>query len=218
MSPVLITGESGTGKRLAAKAIYTLSDRFSKPFLAVNCSAITESLLESELFGHVKGSFTGAVRDKIGLFQAADQGVLFLDEIGDISLQLQLKLLRALQEREIRRVGDEKPFKLNVRLVAATHRNLKKLITTGEFREDFYYRIRVFEITMPPLRDRKEDIPLLINYFISAFSKPFNKKIIAVSKDALNRMMEYPWPGNVRENSKMLSNMPLSPFKIAKSL
>lgn len=196
---VLITGESGSGKELAAAAIHSLSARSSRPFLGVNCSAIPESLLESELFGHVKGAFTGAVRDKIGLFQAADGGTLFLDEIGDVSPLLQVKLLRVLQEREIRRVGDERTIKVDVRLLTATNRDLKSLIQSGQMREDFYYRIRVFEIALPALRERREDIPLLVDHFIAEFARSQSKQVTGIARDALARLMRYRWPGNVRE-------------------
>ncbi len=196
---VLLTGESGTGKELAARAIHTLSDRKDKPFFGINCSAIPETLLESELFGHVKGAFTGAIRDKIGIFQAADGGTLFLDEIGDTSPLLQLKLLRVLQESEIRRVGDEHGIRVDVRLITATNRDLKALMAEGTLREDFYYRIHVFEITLPPLRARREDIPLLVHHFMADHSKAFHREIRDIAQDALHRLMEYGWPGNVRE-------------------
>lgn len=196
---VLLTGESGTGKELAARAIHTLSGRKDKPFFAINCSAIPETLLESELFGHVKGAFTGAIRDKIGVFQAADGGTLFLDEIGDTSPLLQLKLLRVLQESEIRRVGDDRDSRVDVRLITATNRDLKALMAEGTLREDFYYRIHVFEITLPPLRARREDIPLLVHHFMEENSKAFGRKIQDIAQDALHRLMEYGWPGNVRE-------------------
>ena len=196
---VLLTGESGTGKELAARAIHALSARKDRPFFAINCSAIPETLLESELFGHVKGAFTGAVRDKVGVFQAADGGTLFLDEIGDTSPLLQLKLLRVLQEGEVRRVGDEKGTKVNVRLITATNRDVKNLLATGAMREDFYYRIRVFEITMPPLRERREDIPLLVRHFITEGCKTHRHPITDIAKDAMQHMMNYAWPGNVRE-------------------
>jgi len=196
---VLLTGESGTGKELAARAIHTLSDRKDKPFFAINCSAIPETLLESELFGHVKGAFTGAIRDKIGVFQAADGGTLFLDEIGDTSPLLQLKLLRVLQEGEIRRVGDDRAIKINVRLITATNRNLQTLMAQGTLREDFYYRIHVFEITLPPLRERRADIPLLVNHFIEDNVKIFHREVHEIAQDALQRLQEYGWPGNVRE-------------------
>lgn len=196
---VFISGESGTGKELAASAIHSVSDRRDKPFIAVNCSAIPETLLESELFGHVKGSFTGATRDKLGVFQAAEGGTLFLDEIGDISPLIQLKLLRVLQEREIRRVGDDKAMKIDVRLVTATNRDLMALIESGDFREDFYYRIHVFEVHLPALRERKEDIPLLADRFIDELSQVHRHDVSGIARDALQQMMDYHWPGNVRE-------------------
>ncbi len=196
---VLLTGESGTGKELAARAIHALSSRKDKPFFAINCSAIPETLLESELFGHVKGAFTGAIRDKIGIFQAADGGTLFLDEIGDTSPLLQLKLLRVLQENEIRRVGDDRGLKVDVRLITATNRDLKNLMSDGALREDFYYRIRVFEIGLPPLRNRREDIPLLVRHFIQENTEVFQKNVQDIAQDALQRLFEYHWPGNVRE-------------------
>ena len=196
---VLLTGESGTGKELAARAVHALSSRKDKPFYAINCSAIPETLLESELFGHVKGSFTGAIRDKTGVFQAADGGTLFLDEIGDTSPLLQLKLLRVLQEGEIRRVGDERGIKINVRLLTATNRDLKTLLASGQIREDFYYRIRVFEIKLPPLRERREDLPLLVNHFIGEASRVQQRPIRDIAKDAMQHLMRYVWPGNVRE-------------------
>ncbi len=196
---VLLTGESGTGKELAARAIHALSARSDRPFFAINCSAIPETLLESELFGHVKGSFTGAVRDKIGVFQAADGGTLFLDEIGDTSPLLQLKLLRVLQEGEFRRVGDDKGIKIDVRLITATNKDVKNLLASGTMREDFYYRIHVFEITLPPLRDRREDIPLLVHHFITEGSKTRQHPVSDIAKDAMQHLMNYAWPGNVRE-------------------
>ncbi|MDA0739609.1 MAG: sigma 54-interacting transcriptional regulator [Nitrospirae bacterium] len=196
---VLLTGESGTGKELAARAIHALSARSDRPFFAINCSAIPETLLESELFGHVKGAFTGAVRDKVGVFQAADGGTLFLDEIGDTSQLLQLKLLRVLQEGEIRRVGDDKAMKVDVRLITATNRDFKTLLATGAMREDFYYRIRVFEIILPPLRERREDIPLLVHHFISEGSRTHRHPITDIAKDAMQHLMNHPWPGNIRE-------------------
>jgi len=196
---VFVSGESGTGKELAAGAIHSVSDRRDKPFIAVNCSAIPETLLESELFGHVKGSFTGATRDKVGVFRAAEGGTLFLDEIGDLSQMIQLKLLRVLQEREIRRVGDDKAMKVDVRVVTATNRDLMNLIKSGDFREDFYYRIHVFEVHLPALRERKEDIPLLVDQFIDEMSQVHRHDVSGVTRDALQRMMDYDWPGNVRE-------------------
>jgi len=196
---VLITGESGTGKEMCARTIHDQGARKSRPFIAVNCSAIPDALLESELFGHVKGAFTGAVRDKTGLFQAADGGTLFLDEVGDMPPTLQVKVLRALQEREIRRVGDEKPVKVDVQLITATNRNLRELLTSGQMREDFYYRVRVFEIRLPALRERKDDIPLLVSHFIEEFSVSKHKKVRGISADAMRFLMNHPWPGNVRE-------------------
>jgi transcriptional regulator with PAS, ATPase and Fis domain len=196
---VLLTGESGTGKELAARAIHALSARKDKPFFAINCSAIPETLLESEFFGHVKGAFTGAIRDKIGVFQAADGGTLFLDEIGDTSPLLQLKLLRVLQENEIRRVGDDRAVKINVRLITATNRNLQTLLAAGTLREDFYYRIHVFEITLPPIRERRADIQLLVNHFMEENAKIFHREVNEIAQDALQRLQEYGWPGNVRE-------------------
>ena len=197
--PVLLTGESGTGKELAARAIHALSSRKDRPFLAINCSAIPETLLESELFGHVKGAFTGAIRDKVGVFQAADGGTLFLDEIGDTSPVLQLKLLRVLQEGEIRRVGDEKGSKVEVRVLTATNKDVKHVLTTGAMREDFYYRIRVFEIALPPLRERREDLPLLVKHFIAEGSKFHAHSIKNIDQDAMQHVMRHPWPGNIRE-------------------
>ncbi|MCA8999864.1 MAG: sigma 54-interacting transcriptional regulator [Planctomycetaceae bacterium] len=196
---VFLSGESGTGKELAASAIHSVSDRREMPFIAINCSAIPETLLESELFGHVKGAFTGATRDKVGVFQAAEGGTLFLDEIGDVSPLIQLKLLRVLQEREVRRVGDDQVMKVDVRLVTATNRDLKALIQSGDFREDFYYRIHVFEVHLPALRERKEDIPLLANRFMEELSQIHHQRVTAIARDTLQRMMDYHWPGNVRE-------------------
>lgn len=196
---VFLTGESGTGKELAARAIHNQSDRRERPFVAVNCSAIPETLLESELFGHIRGAFTGAVRDKTGLFQAASGGTLFLDEIGDITPLLQLKLLRVIQERQIQRVGDERPVHVDVRIVTATNRDLKLLIESGRFREDFYYRIHVFEIQLPPLRERREDIPALVDGFISDFSRSLGKPVKGIARDAMQRLLDFDWPGNIRQ-------------------
>jgi len=196
---VLITGESGTGKELAANALHALSARSSRPFVAINCAAIPEALLESELFGHVRGAFTGASRDKVGLMQAADGGTLLLDEIGDMSLILQAKLLRALQERQIRRLGDEGAIPVDVRLVSASHRDLRALVAAGQMREDFYYRIKVFEIDMPPLRDRREDIPALAGHFATELGQAAGKPRLAISAEALRALLAHRWPGNVRE-------------------
>jgi len=196
---VLLTGESGTGKELAAAAVHSLSARKNGPFIAVNCSAIPEPLLESELFGHVRGAFSGAERERTGLFQAAHGGTLFLDEVGDLPATLQVKVLRALQEREIRKVGDNRASKIDVRVIAATNRDLSAMIADGRLREDFYYRIRVFEIALPPLRERREDIPLLAAKFVGEFARSTGKRIKTVSPSAMRRLLEHPWPGNVRE-------------------
>jgi two-component system, NtrC family, response regulator HydG len=196
---VLITGESGTGKELVAKAIHYSGQRAFNPFITVNCSALTESLLESELFGHVKGAFTGAIRDKQGRFQAADTGTILLDEIGDISPLIQLKLLRVLQEKIFERVGEANPQKVDVRIIACTNKNLKEKVRKGEFREDLYYRLKVVEVSMPPLRDRLEDMPLLVDHFCRLFNERFQKKIEDVSNEVLNKFMSYSWPGNIRE-------------------
>jgi two-component system, NtrC family, response regulator HydG len=196
---VLITGESGTGKELIARALHYGGPRAFKPFVTVNCSALAENLLESELFGHVKGSFTGALKDKIGRFHAADKGTIFLDEIGDISHVIQLKLLRVLQEKEFERVGESTPVKVDVRIITSTNRQLKERVKMGEFREDLYYRLKVVEVVPPPLRERREDIPLLINHFCANFNKRFKKEIEGITDDVINAFMRYPWPGNIRE-------------------
>ena len=196
---VLVTGESGTGKELIAKALHYSGKRSVKPFITVNCSALAENLLESELFGHIKGAFTGAVTDKQGRFDAADGGTLLLDEIGDISPLIQLKLLRVLQEKEFERVGESAPRRVDVRVIACTNKDLKGKVKTGKFREDLYYRLKVVEIPLPPLRDRLEDVPLLVNHSCNQFNKIFNKSIAGISSDVLTRFMEYPWPGNIRE-------------------
>ncbi len=196
---VLLTGESGTGKELAARAVHDLSARRAQPFVAVNCAAIPDALLESELFGHIKGAFSGAERDKTGLFQAAHGGTLFLDEIGELSLALQAKLLRALELREVRRVGDSRAMRIDVRLVTATNRDLDELVSSKALREDLYYRIRVYEIRMPPLRERRDDIPLLIERFVAELSGTHGKSVSGVARDALPRLMGHAWPGNVRE-------------------
>ena len=196
---VLITGETGTGKELIAKALHYGGVRAAKPMVTVNCSALPENLLESELFGHVKGAFTGASKDRVGRFQAAHGGTIFLDEVGDIPPNLQLKLLRVLQEKTFERVGDSTTYQVDVRVIAATNCDLKKKVSLGEFREDLYYRLKVLEIALPPLRERREDIPLLINHFLTLFNKSYNKSIEGISQDALKIFMIYPWPGNVRE-------------------
>ena len=196
---VLIRGESGTGKELVARAIYQNSSRSDKPFLAVNCAAIPESLLESELFGHEKGAFTGAISKRIGKFEQCNNGTIFLDEIGDMPLSTQTKILRVLQEHTFEPVGSEKTVKVDVRVIASTNKDLWKAIEKGQFREDLYYRLKVVTIYMPPLRHRQEDIPLLVDYFIHKFNKEFNKNIKKVSPEAMKQLMEYKWPGNVRE-------------------
>ncbi|MEZ5964840.1 MAG: sigma 54-interacting transcriptional regulator [Planctomycetota bacterium] len=195
----LLTGESGTGKELAARALHELSSRGGGPFLAVNCAALPEGLLESELFGHEKGAFTGAVREHRGVLEQADHGTLFLDEIGDIGPPLQVKLLRALQERRIRRVGGVQEIPIDVRLITATNKDLDQLVANGAMREDFYYRIRVYEIAMPPLRERKSDIPLLVEHFRREFNAQKEARVRAVGEAATQRLMAHDWPGNVRE-------------------
>jgi two-component system, NtrC family, response regulator HydG len=196
---VLITGESGTGKELVAEALHLASDRSHKSLVKVNCSALPESLLESELFGHVKGAFTGAIRDHIGRFHRADHGTIFFDEIGDISPKVQLKLLRVLEEREFERVGSSTPTRVDVRVIAATNRDLMEKVSLREMREDLYYRLKVVEIRLPPLRDRREDIPLLVEHFREGFNLKFKKNIEAISADVLKVFLKHPWPGNVRE-------------------
>jgi two-component system, NtrC family, response regulator HydG len=196
---ILIQGESGTGKELVAGAIHFNSDRQDRPLITVNCSALSESLLESELFGHVKGAFTGAVRDRAGRFEEAQGGTIFLDEIGEISPYIQVKLLRVLQEREIERVGESEKRKINIRIIAATNQVIFDLVRKGGFREDLYYRLKVFPIFIPPLRERKEDIPLLVNHFIDIHKQKTGKHIHHISQNAMRIIMDYHWPGNVRE-------------------
>ena len=196
---VLITGENGTGKGMVAEALHYYEKDSKKPFVVVNCAALSDNLLESELFGHVKGAFTGAVSDRVGRFQKADGGTIFFDEIGDISSAMQLRLLRVIQEMEFERVGDSTTVKVNVRIIAATNQDLRKKVKTGKFREDLYHRLKVVEITMPPLRDRREDIPLLVDHFIEKLNKKFNKDIKSVSEDTKKTFMDYKWPGNIRE-------------------
>ena len=198
-SNVLVVGESGTGKELVARAIHDNSARRNKKFVAVNCGALAESLLESELFGHVKGSFTGAVSDKRGLFEEANGGTLFLDEIGDITPALQIKLLRVLQESELKPVGSSETRKVDVRVIAATHRDLDSLVKSGRFREDLYYRLKVILIEIPPLRERLEDLPDLVGHFLARFAEKNKKAVSHVSDDAMKLLQRYSWPGNVRE-------------------
>ncbi len=196
---VLIYGESGTGKELIARGIHFKGERMKMPLVPVNCGGIPENLLESELFGYIKGSFTGADRDKKGLFEVADGGTIFLDEIGELPMPLQVKLLRVLQENEIRPIGSSKTKKINVRVIAATSRNLEEEIKRGAFREDLFYRLNVITINLPPLRDRMEDIPLLCQYFVDQFNKRLNKDIKGISPAALSLLIKHSWPGNVRE-------------------
>jgi formate hydrogenlyase transcriptional activator len=196
---VLISGESGTGKERVAVAIHRLSPRAGGPFIAINCAAIPESLIESELFGHEKGAFTGAIRQKVGRMELADQGTLFLDEVGDIPIEIQPKLLRALQEREFERLGSNHTRRVNVRLVAATNRDLERMIADKEFRSDLYYRLNVFPIRIPPLRERKEDIPRLVSYFVQKFAKQMQKNIEAISPAVMRGLTQWDWPGNIRE-------------------
>ena len=196
---VLIQGESGTGKELVARVIHQKSDRKDKPFVAVNCGAIVAGLLESELFGHVKGAFTGAIADKIGLFKAADGGTIFLDEVAEIAPSLQVKLLRVLQEKKIRPVGDTRELEIDVRVIAATNRDPEEAIKSGALRKDLFYRLNVVSIRMPPLRERKEDIPLLINYFLNKYELRSKNRLISISPEAMDVMLNYHWPGNVRE-------------------
>ena len=198
-STVLITGESGTGKELVARALHYNSERSQGPFIAVNCGAIPENLLESELFGHAKGAFTDAIRTKKGLFEEADGGTLFLDEIGDLPGQLQVKLLRVLQDGEIRRIGESKPIQIDVRIVAATVKDLAKEVNEGHFREDLFYRLNVLPIHIPPLRERKEDIPLLLHHFIGKYNQAMSKNVAGVDHTAMDSLMNYKWYGNVRE-------------------
>ncbi len=196
---VLITGESGTGKELVARAIHSLSPRRDKPFVAVSCAALPESLLESELFGHERGSFTGAIAQKKGKFEYANKGTLFLDEIGDISANTQVHLLRVIEEKEFSRVGGNEPIRVDVRIVSATNKDLKKAVEQGEFREDLYYRLNVVTIDLPPLRERKEDIPLLAEHFLKKFSVENQKEVTGFSPEAREFLLRHEWPGNVRQ-------------------
>jgi formate hydrogenlyase transcriptional activator len=203
-STVLIEGETGTGKELIARAIHNISQRSGQPFVKLNCAAIPFDLLESELFGHEKGAFTGAIAQKIGRFEMADKGTLFLDEIGDLPLALQPKLLRVLQEQEFERVGSGRTHRINVRLVAATHRDLAEMVLRNEFRSDLYYRLDVFPVVLPPLRERRGDIALLVSHFVEAFSRRMGKQINHVPEETLNAFTAYSWPGNVRELQNLI--------------
>jgi formate hydrogenlyase transcriptional activator len=200
----LVLGETGTGKELIARAIHNSSPRCGRPFIKLNCAAIPFDLLESELFGHEKGAFTGAIAQKIGRFEMADRGTLFLDEIGDIPLALQPKLLRVLQEQEFERVGSGKTHHINVRLIAATHRDLTEMVRRNEFRNDLYYRINVFPVVLPPLRERRQDIPQLVSYFVEVFAQRVGKQINRIPKETLDAFTSYSWPGNVRELQNLI--------------
>ncbi|MDF2570650.1 MAG: putative sigma54 specific transcriptional regulator with sensor [Sporomusa sp.] len=204
---VLISGESGTGKELVAEGIHYTSQRASGPFIRVNCAALPEGLLESELFGHEKGAFTGAVRQKPGKFSLADNGTIFLDEIGELNKSMQAKLLRVLQQREFTRVGGEAVIRVNVRIIAATNRNLAQLVAEGQFREDLYYRLNVIPVLLPPLRERAEDIPLLVDHFLHRVITEQGKSITGITGDALTGLMRYRWPGNVRELENVIERM-----------
>jgi len=196
---VLITGETGTGKELIARAIHKRSDRSDKPFVSINCAAIPRDLIASELFGHEKGAFTGALQRRLGRFELAEGGTLFLDEIGELPAETQIALLRVVQEREFQRVGSNQTIRANVRVIAATHRDLPAAIAAGTFRSDLFYRINVFPLEIPPLRERKEDIRLLIEYFIDRYASKAGKIIKRVDRKSLDRLQSYPWPGNIRE-------------------
>ncbi|HEV8149534.1 MAG TPA: sigma-54 dependent transcriptional regulator, partial [Gemmatimonadales bacterium] len=206
-STVLIQGESGTGKELVAKALHDLSPRRGKAFIAVNCSALPETLLESELFGHEKGAFTGAAERRLGRFELADHGSIFLDEIGEIPLSVQVKLLRVLESRTFFRVGGTQPIKVDVRVIAATNRSLREGVAVGDFREDLYYRLSVLNIYLPPLRERREDIPLLVKRFIREFAKTHDRPFRGITAEAMHRLIEAPWPGNVRQLRNLIESM-----------
>ena len=206
-STVLLAGESGTGKELLAKAIHQNSLRANKPFITVNCGALPEALAESELFGHRKGSFTGAISDRVGKFEAANEGTIFLDEVGELTPPLQVKLLRVVQEREIDKIGSPHPVKVNVRILAASNRNLKNRIADGQFREDLYYRLSVVTVELPPLRERRDDIPLLIQHFLKQLADRYSLADLSVSDNAREKLMQYNWPGNVRELQNVMERM-----------
>jgi transcriptional regulator with PAS, ATPase and Fis domain len=198
-APVIIYGESGTGKELVARAIHLMGRRRDAPFVQLNCAALNEALLESELFGHIKGAFTGAYRHRIGRFEAAHEGDLFLDEIADIPLATQVKLLRVLETKQFERVGDHRPVSVDVRIITATNKDLQEMIDSKRFREDLFFRINVIPIHLPPLRERLEDVPLLVNVFVERLRERTGKRITGLSPEAMDRFMSYPWPGNVRE-------------------
>ena len=203
-STVLVLGETGTGKEFIARAIHKVSARCGRPFVKLSCAAIPFDLLESELFGHEKGAFTGAVGQEIGRFEMADTGTLFLDEIGDLPLALQPKLLRILQEQEFERLGSGRTHRINVRLIAATHRDLTEMVRRSEFRSDLYYRLNVFPVLVPPLRERREDIPLLVSHFVEVFARRMGKRIDRIPQKTTNALTIYPWPGNVRELQNLI--------------
>lgn len=203
---VLVTGATGTGKELAALALHRLSPASRGPFVVCNCSALVENLVESELFGYVRGAFTGAIQDKVGLFEHADGGSIFMDEVGELSLTAQAKLLRVLQNRQVQRVGSAAARSINVRVIAATHRDLKVMVRDGQFREDLYYRLAVVEVALPTLANRREDLPLLQAYFVEKFSKEYNKPITGLVRRAQTRLATYPWPGNIRELENVIGN------------
>src|ERR1700676_3368992 len=198
-STVLIQGETGTGKELIARAVHNVSSRCGRPFMKLNCAAIPYALLESELFGHERGAFTGAIAQKVGRFELADKGTLFLDEVGDIPLALQPKLLRVLQEQEFERLGGTRTHQVDVRLVAATNRDLASMVKRNEFRSDLYYRLNVFPISLPPLRERREDIPALVAHFVEIYGRQMGKQIEHIPPEAMSAFSSYPWPGNIRE-------------------
>ena len=203
-SGVLIHGETGTGKELIAQAIHYRSARRERPLIKLNCAAIPSGLLESELFGHEKGAFTGAIMRKPGRFELADKGTLFLDEVGDIPLELQAKLLRVLQEREFERLGSTRTQQVDVRVIAATHRDLKQMVAEGTFRSDLYYRVHVFPLTVPPLRDRREDIPFIVRHFVDKYGQRMNRHIETISPHTMEALKDYAWPGNVRELQNLI--------------
>jgi transcriptional regulator with GAF, ATPase, and Fis domain len=198
-STVLITGETGTGKELVARAIHRRSHRALRAFISVNCAAIPRDLIASEMFGHEKGAFTGAMQRRIGRFELAEGGTIFLDEVGELSADTQVALLRVLQEREFERVGGRQPIHVDVRIIAATNRDLKAAVASGTFRQDLYYRLNVFPVEMPPLRERRKDIPLLVEYFIDRYARKAGKNIRRVSRETLELLQSYAWPGNIRE-------------------
>jgi formate hydrogenlyase transcriptional activator len=203
-STVLIHGETGTGKELIARAVHNISSRCGRPFIKLNCAAIPFDLLESELFGHEKGAFTGAIAQKVGRFEMADKGTLFLDEVGDIPLALQPKLLRVLQEQEFERLGSGRTHQVDVRLVAATHRDLASMVKRNEFRSDLYYRLNVFPVLLPPLRERSEDVPALVTHFVEIFGRKMGKQIEDIPEETLSAFCSYSWPGNVRELQNLI--------------